>query len=149
MSDVLTIRGITYPATASEEHILNAEHLAGEEPLLLIKAQAGQVVVTVKHLQEANPMLCNIVRAHLDGKWLMIMGEEPLTTQLRGSTIERIANILDALPLKWGDQPGLCKKLNISPRQLQETLKAMRKMNLVESPGQGQWVAVSDGDGYW
>lgn len=134
-NSTLIVSGRLYPSPTTLPDILDAEARGDRIPLVIVETPGGTAIVGVKDLKAADPMACRILKAHLDGEWLMIIPQDdegpPLT--------DRELYILEAMPLNWGEHKELAELLYITRRQLQRSLKALMAKDLIESPSKGYY----------
>lgn len=136
----LFVKGNQYSVNATHiPEIIEAEQREGREPLVIVET-AGAIVVVAE--QDFNPLLAKIIKGHLAGKWVMLMEPEARYEgrQISPRVEQRLKEVLEVLPIGWGEQPTKCAKLGISQRELGWALKELARRNLAFSPKQGVWV---------
>ena len=134
-NNALVVSGRLYPNTTTLPDIFIAEAKNERIPLVIVETPGGKAVIGRKDLKAVDPMAYRVLKAHLDGKWLMILprgGEGPSLT-------DREAQVLTAMPLEWGEQKELAEFLDITRHQLQRTLGRLVAKGLIESPSKGYY----------
>lgn len=134
-SNILVVSGRLYPATVTWPDIFIAEAVIGSAPLMLIETLGGTAVIGREDLRAADPMAYRILKAHLDGKSLMIIPNDSDGPPLTGRELD----ILAAMPLEWGGHKCLAEYLDITRRQLQRGLNKLMSKELIESPSKGYY----------